>query len=229
MLNVVSRALLALATLCSSLSRPALAADSVAVQYWLSPDGQQLYVKTAPKDRPAAVRLYYFNNEAGRLCYTFTVPGGWQLDEATGAMRSDDGKLSLGQSVQNARDLNAAKGANLVDAAVNAYQRQFSESLAALSGHGFKIARGPEFTTGPFETTGRKAVKWAASAVATKDGNDTLIKQNEVLVEVVTGWLFAIESSDDVARAALGSFATAPPPDCFWPFIREHFPQIKKP
>jgi hypothetical protein len=200
--------------------------DSAAVTYWLSPDQKELYVAVAtPADR-AGDRLYYFNNDASRRCYTFTVAGRWKLDSTSGTMSSDDGRGSLGQSVQGARDLKARGDADLVAAAIEAYERQFTESLAALSGQGFEITAKATFSAAPFETSARKATKWTASARAQRHGREASINQHEVIVEVSPGWVLAIEARDDVAREAIESLGTAAPPDCYWPLIRERFPQV---
>jgi hypothetical protein len=203
--------------------------DSAAVTYWLSPDQRQLYVAvTTPADK-AGDRLYYFGNDASRLCYTFTVAGRWKLDETSDTLSSDAGRGSLGQSLQGARDLAASDDTDLVSAAIKSYERQFTESLTALSGQGFEITTQATFSVIPFKTAARKAMKWTASARAQRHGREAAINQHEVIVEITPGWVLAIEANDDVAREAIESLGTAAPPECYWPLIREHFPQVKRP
>ena len=204
-------------------------ADSVEVKYWLSPDQRQLYLAaTAPADKGGG-RLYYFNNDASRLCYTFAVSGRWKLDETTGVMSSDDRKGSLGQSVLGARELKVAEDADLIAAAIKSYEHRFTESVADLSGQGFETKQEPVFTTAPFETSARKSVQWTGSARAQKQGREAAIRQREVFVEAARGWVLTIEANDDVAREAIESLGTSRAPQCYWPFIREHFPQVKRP
>ena len=204
-------------------------ADSVEVTYWLSPDQQQLYLAaTAPADKGGS-RLYYFNNDASRFCYTFTVSGRWKLDEMTGVMLSDDGKGSLGQSVLGVKELEVAEDADLIAAAIKSYEHRFAESVAELSDQGFETKQEAAFTIAPFKTSARKSVEWTGSARAKKQGREAAIRQREVFVEAARGWVLAIEANDDVAREAIESLGTSRPPDCYWPFIREHFPQVKSP
>lgn len=204
-------------------------ADSVEVTYWLSPDQQQLYVAATARADKGGSRLYYFNNEANRLCYTFTVSGRWKLDETTGVMLSDDGKGSLGQSVLGARELDVTEDADLIAAAIKSYEHRFAESVEELSDQGFETKQGVAFTTAPFETSARKSVEWTGAARARKEGREAAIRQHEVFVEAARGWVLAIEANDDVAREAIESLGTSQPPDCYWPFIREHFPQVPIP
>jgi hypothetical protein len=203
---------------------PARGADTVEVTYWLSPDQRELYVATTT---PGGSRLYYFNNDTSRLCYTFTVSGRWKLDEKSRVMSSADGKGSLGQSVKSAKDLDAVGDGDLIAAAIKSYERQFAESVAALAAQGFETKDKATFTTAPFDTSTRKSVQWTASAVSQRQGRDAAIREREVLAEIDREWVLAIEASDDVAREAIESLGTARPPECYWPFIREHFPQVK--
>lgn len=201
------------------------AADPVHVNYWLSPDKQELYVAvTVPADKSGG-QLYYFNNDASRLCYTFVVSGRWRLGERTGRMSSDDGKGSLGHSVESARDLEVAEDADLIAAAIKSYEHRFTRSVIAPSG------QTPEatFTTTPFKTSARRSVQWTGTAQVQRQGRKLDMRMREVFVEVAKGWVLVVEASDDVAREAIESLGTARPPECYWPFIGEHFPQLKKP
>ena len=195
----------------------------------MSPDQRQLYVAATAAADKGGSRLYYFSNDASRLCYTFTVSGRWKLDEATGAMSSDDGRGSLGQSVLAASELEVAEDADLIAAAIKSYEHRFKQSVAELSGQGFETKQDATFTAAPFKTSARKSVQWTASARAQKQGREAAIRQHEVFVEAARGWVLAIEANDDVAREAIESLGTSRPPECYWPFIREHFPQVKPP
>jgi len=203
-------------------------ADDAKVRSWKSPDGQQLYLAVAAPEH-GGDRLYYFQNDATRTCYTFSVAGRWKLDESNGTMVSEDGRGSLGQSVQSASELGVAPGADLVGAAIAGYQRQFTESLAALAGKKDKAKPQPTFAVEPFEVRGRTAVKWTASAEGKRKGRDVVIRQHEVLVDLAPGWVLALEAADDVAREAIESLGTAASPECYGPFLREHFPQLEHP
>lgn len=200
--------------------------EVVEFSYWMSPDGIELYVAAVPQVQRGGPRLYYFSNDTRRLCYTFAVSGSWILDDASGKMQSRDGRGSLGQSVQGPDELGAGSGTELVRAAIESYQSLFLDRLSALAQQGLKAMSGPSYSVEPFTVTGRDAVKWTAHAAGRMNGRDANIRLNEVFVEVLPGWVLAIEARDDVAREAIESLGTAKAPDCFWPLIREQFPAI---
>jgi len=224
---------LQLAMLVAAISWASLvaAADEKPVEfrYWTSPDGMELYLAATDPAESGGPRLYYFSNDTSSVCYTFTVSGPWTLDESTGKMQSEDDRGSLGKSVLGPDELGIGSGPELVGAAIESYQSQFAESLSTLAEQGFKEISKPGYSTEPFPAAGREAVKWMAHATGSLKGQRANIRQNQVFVEVVPGWILAVESRDDVAREAIESLGTAQPPDCYWPYIHEHFPLMPTP
>lgn len=214
-----------------SCASPVAAADKKPAEfrYWTSPNGMELYLAATGPAESGGPRLYYFSNDASSVCYTFTVSGPWTLDESIGKMLSEDDRGSLGKSVLGPDELGTGSGPEVVRAAIESYQSQFVESLSALAEQGFKEISKPDYSIEPFPAAGRKAVKWTAHATGRLKGQRANIRQNQVFVEVVPGWVLALESRDDVAREAIESLGTAQPPDCYWPYIHEHFPWVPTP
>lgn len=203
--------------------------EPVEIQYWFSPDRTELYIAAVVSSDPAASRLYYFNNDSARLCYTFTVSGRWTLDPATGSMSSSDGKGSLGQGTHSAEDLDVASGVNLVEAELRWNHSLFSEALETWCRRERQVCPEPGYSSEPCQSVSRPScIKWKAAAAMERQGRETRFKQQGVIVEAAPGWVLSIEATDDVALEAVESLRTAPGPECFWPFIEEHFPQLKR-
>lgn len=224
-----AKGLLLLVAASAAWSAAAIDEQAVEVGYWTSPDGMELYLAAAAPAESGGPRLYYFNNDTSRLCYTFSVAGSWRLDEATGVMQSTDGRGSLGQSIQGPDELGTGSGREPVEAAITSYQSAFAERLHALAAQGVKGISAPAYAVEAFTAAGREAVKWTAHATARLQGREANIRQHEVFVEVLPGWVLALETQDAVAREAIESLGTAAAPDCYWPFIREHFPTVPTP
>ena len=210
---------------------PLAASDKKVVElsYWKSSDGMELFLAAAAPVEAGGPRLYFFSNDASRVCYTFTVAGSWKFDKATGVMQSEDGRGNLGQTLLGPDKLGTGSGPELVRAAIQSYQAQFPGILSSLAAQGVKGISQPDYSVETFPVAGREAVKWTARATGRTKGQDASIGQHEVFVEVVPGWVLALEARDDVAREAIESLGTAEPPDCYWPFLREHFPAISAP
>lgn len=203
--------------------------DAVEFRHWKSPDSMELFLVSAAPAEAGGPRLYFFSNNATRVCYTFTVAGSWTFDKASGVMRSDDGRGSLGKDLLGPEKLVKDGGPELVRAAIQSYQAQFHETLLALASQGVKRISQPDYSVETFSVAGREAVKWTARATGQIKGQDASIAQHNFFVEVVPGWVLVIEARDDVAREAIESLGTAEPPDCYWPFLREHFPAVSPP
>ena len=204
-------------------------AKEVDVRFYNSPDGMEVYVVAAAPAELGGPRLYYFSNDASRICYTFTVAGSWKLDKVTGQMQSEDGRGRLGQKLLGPDELGTGSGPELVKAAIEIHQAWFAENLSSLAAQGVKGISQPVYSAATFPAAGHEAVNWTALATGRIKGQDASIGQREVLVEVVPGWVLALEARDDVAREAIESLGTAEPPDCYRPFIRKHFPAIPVP
>jgi len=223
------RRLLLVAVASVAWSAAATDEQAAEISYWTSPDGMELYLAAAVPAESGGPRLYYFNNDTSRLCYTFTVAGAWRLDEATGVMQSTDGRGSLGQSIQGPDELGTGSGREPVEAAITSYQSAFAERLQALAAQGVQRISAPAYSVEAFAAAGHEAVKWTAQASARLQGREATIRQHEVFVEVVPGWVLALETQDAVAREAIETLGTAAAPNCYWPFIREHFPTVPTP
>jgi hypothetical protein len=214
-----------LAALCCSVTVLGDATKPVKVKQWLSPDKKQIALAFSARDQ-ASGRLYYFNNDASRLCYTFTVSGQWIIDPATGFFSSKDRRDSLGQSADSTDDLGVEPNANVVEAKIRSFQDVFRDMRKNLPA--------PQPTAEPtFEVescnspTRPSCVKFEATAEVQVEGLKGLQRMTAMIVEAAPGWAFSVVATDDVALEAVESLSTTSDPDCYWPFIREQFPQLK--
>lgn len=203
--------------------------DAVDVRYWKGADGMEIFLASAAPVEVGGPRLYFFSNDASRVCYTFTVAGSWAFDQTTGTMLSEDGRGHLGKVLLGPGKLGKGSGSELVKAAILGYQTQFRENLASLAAQGVKDISQPDYSVERIPVTGREALKWTARAIGRIKGQAASIVQHEIFVEVVPGWVLVLEARDDVAREVVESLGTAEPPDCYWPFLREHFPAVSAP
>ncbi len=214
-----------LTALCCSVTVLGDATKPVKVKYWLSPDKQQVALFFSARDQVIR-RLYYFNNDASRLCYTFTVSGQWTIDPVTGFFSSKDRQYSFGQSADSADDLGVERDANLIEAKIRSFKDNFRDLRKNLPA--------PQPTTEPtFEVescnspTRPSCVKFEATAEVQVQGLKGLQRMKAMIVEAAPGWVFSVTAEDEVALEAVESLSTTSDPDCYWPFIREQFPQLK--
>ena len=199
----------------------------VKVQYWFSPDKKELYLALPPAPDQTSGHLYYFNSDATRLCYTFTVSGRWVLDPATGVMMSKDRGSSLAQSADSVGELGVEENSNLVDAKVRWFQDRFKAGRKELPAS--QSSSEPVFEVESCNSPSRPScVKFKATAEGQFAGMPALQVMRAMIVEVAPGWVFAIEAKDDVALEAVESLSTTSDPECYGPFIREQFPQLKE-
>jgi hypothetical protein len=217
--------LVGLAALCCSVTVLGDATKPVKAKYWLSPDKKEVALSFSARDQDIE-RLYYFNNDASRLCYTFTVSGQWIIDPATGFFSSKNRRDSFGQSADSAHDLGVAQNANVVEAKIRSFKDLFIDMRKGLPG--------PQPTTEPtFEVescnspTRPSCVKFEATAEVQVEGLKGLQRMRAMIVEAAPGWAFSVVAKDDVALEVVESLSTTSDPDCYWPFIREQVPQLK--
>jgi hypothetical protein len=217
--------LVGLAALCCSVTVLGDATKPVRVKYWLSPDEQQVALSFAARDQ-AIGRLYYFNNDASRLCYTFTVSGQWIIDPATGFFSSKDRRHRFGQSADSAHDLGVEQNGNLIEAKIRSFKDDFRDMRKNLPA--------PQPTTEPtFDVescnspTRPSCVKFQATIEVQVQGLKGLQRLKAMIVEAAPGWVFAVTAEDDVALEAVESLSTTSDPGCYWSFIREQVPQLK--
>jgi hypothetical protein len=217
--------LVGLAALCCAVTVLGDATKPVKAKSWLSPDKKQVALFFSARDQDFG-RLYYFNNDASRLCYTFTVSGQWTIDPVTGFFSSKNRRDSLGQSADSADDLGVEQNANLIEAKIRSFKDLFMDMRKNLPG--------PQPTTEPtFEVqscnspTRPSCVKFQATAEVQVQGLQGLQRMKAMIVEAAPGWVFSVTAKDDVAMEVVESLSTTSDPDCYWPFIREQFPQLK--
>ncbi len=214
-----------LAAFCCSLTVLGDATKPVKAKYWLSPDKKQVVLSFSARDQDIG-RLYYFDNDASRLCYTFTVSGQWVIDPATGFFSSKDRRHSWGQQADSADDLGVEQNGNLIEAKIRSFKDDFRDMRNNLPA--------PQPTTEPtFEVescnspTRPSCVKFQATAEVQVEGLKGLQRLKAMIVEAAPGWVFSVTAEDEVALEAVESLSTTSDPDCYWPFIREQVPQLK--
>jgi hypothetical protein len=100
-----------LTALCCSVAVLGDTTKPAEVKHRLSPDRKQIAIAFSVPGQTSG-RLYYFNNDASRLCYRFTVSGQWIIGPATGLFSSKDRRDSLGQSADSADDLGVEQNAS---------------------------------------------------------------------------------------------------------------------
>lgn len=187
-------------------------------EYYVSPDRIEVLLIF-----PERNESYYFYNNSERLCYTFKLPGSWLPGRATGLLRSKDGQAEAGVLIIPEKDLEEFEGSDLVARAVKLITQIHSDLLAK--------GKLPEQTkVVPHESNkwpGTK--KWTATWIVKKNEEEHELQARKLFVQVHPKWVAQITvlgSSDDesMANELLGTLSVTDDPQCYWPFIHEHFP-----
>lgn len=193
---------------------------TVEVSFWSSADQKEIYISASPSPIAPEGRLYYFSNDASRLCYTFTVPGEWALEPETGLLVSKDRQSRMGKTLESAKELGVSGDGSLVDVKVERLKTFFTL-------HGYELISMPCFTTESCGVSSRPdCVIFTAEAECRIQGAPTTQKLHAMIVEVTPGWILSVSAPDEIAREAVASLATTSDPECYRPFIRENFPQL---
>jgi ankyrin repeat protein len=163
---------------------------------------------------------FYFNNHPFRLCYAFLVPGKWRLGKDD-LLRSEVGNAEAGVWLYSAQELEGLEGPDLVTRATNfitkVYEKRSGRPLASVQ-------------VQPFQSSLPGTVKWSASlGVAEKPGGRFEILAHKVFAEIAPGWVAQITvggTSDDngLFQHILETLRTTAQPECYMPFLRQHFP-----
>jgi hypothetical protein len=203
--------LVGLAAVCCSVTVLGDATKPVKAAYWLSLDKKTVALSFSARDQDIG-RLYYFNNDASRLCYTFTVSGQWIIDPDTGLFSSKNRRHSFGQSADSADDLGVEQNANLIEAKIRSFKDHFIDMRKNLPG--------PQPTTEPtFEVescnspTRPSCVKFEATAEVQVEGLQGLQRMRAMIVEAAPGWVFSVTAEDAVAQEAVESLSRTSEPD----------------
>jgi len=84
----------------------------------------------------------------------------------------------------------------------------------------------------PFESTRPGVKRSTTSWRATIRERPVLMKASKVLVEIAPGWVAQITvqgtlDDDGLTRRVLETLSTTSEPECYWQFIRQHFPEMR--
>jgi hypothetical protein len=173
---------------------------------------------------PGGSQLYYFNNDTSRLCYTFAVSGSWKLDEKSGVMSSADMRL-IGQSVKTKISTRSA-----MRPPVPPRSSRTSASLLNRSRRWprrFETKDKATFTLARFRHVDAKVRAMdGVGRVATTKNAMPRSGSAKCSPRSIASRCLLIEATATL-RAAIRSLGTQPAARCYWPFIREHFPQVK--
>lgn len=138
-------------------------------------------------------------------------------------LRSEDGRASAGVLLYSTQDLKDFEGSDLVARAAKLITKVYEQSV------GQPLT---DATLVPFESIRPGAKRWIASWRATLRGRPVLMEASKVFVEIAPGWVVQITvqgTSDDegLTRRLLETLSTSSEPECYWPFIRQYFPEMR--
>lgn len=191
--------------------------------YWVSDDRVEVLVSF-----PNQNRTYYFNNNAKRLCYSFTVFGFWRPTKTPALLMSEDGRREIGVLFHDAKEVGGNEDTSLAMRAaffiIGIYERQIGTLF-------------DKNEIVPFPSSKPGSVKWIGEWRQTLDGQEARIGATKYFVPVLDDWVAHITvlgseqqeghpTNDEFARQAIASLNTSSEPECYWPFLRQHIPSI---
>jgi hypothetical protein len=223
-------------------------AKAAAGQIWTSPDRIEFFISYTDKNLGL-----YLNNDASRLCYSYIIPGKWLPTDTTALLQAESSDSDAGVILYSASELKDLDGPDLVTRAAKFITQGYAEEIGKLpasvkivpfelSGRknwksrewsGLLDTLRKEVPLFPFPSTG--AIKWTAVWYVERAGQQYEVQDSKILVEIAPGWVAQITAGttdswppfdDGLARSILETLNSTSDKECFWPFIRKHYPLV---
>jgi hypothetical protein len=222
---------------------------SLARELWTSPDGTEFF--STYRDKGLGL---YLNNNVDRTCYSYIIPGRWLPTNESALLQGEDGEAYAGVILYSEQELKDFEGPDLVTRAARlitkVYEKRIGRPLASVKLEPFDPsgktkwgdtdwsslldALRKEVTS--FESSRPGAMKWTAAAHVERAGQQFELQDSKIFVEITPGWVAQISAGttaswppfdDELARSILETLSATSDPECYKPFIRKYFPNIR--
>lgn len=170
-------------------------------------------------------RTVYFNNDTTKLCYTFSLPGEWEPAQQSGALRTRDHKRVVGVLFYSADSFDGIEGVDIITRAANHITREHEKT----------VGRPLKATLAPFEGGRHGAMIWEIPETVEWAGLQGKIPP-KILASFPPGWVVVLTATASgateservsLARQMLETLSVIQNPQCYWPLIRQQFPDFK--
>jgi len=215
-------ALVALLTVSCGPAVSARADSLIEVEFEISADRTEVVVTI-----PHSQETYYFDNNAMHLCYTYKIPGTWRLTKQRGLMRTEDGRAMAGVRLYSEQELEHFEGSDLVARAARLIATIYEKGI----GVPLKNVK-----LEPFQSRRSGTMKWSFVANVKRAGRQYELQDAKIFAEIAPGWVAQITAGtaassppfdDGLARQVVETLSSTSESECYWPFIRQHFPSVR--
>ena len=219
-------------------------AKPVAREIWTNSDSTEFF--TTYRDKELGL---YLNNNANRLCYSYIIPGQWLGTNESALLRAEDGQATAGVLLYSALDLKDFEGPDLVARAAKlitkVYEKSVGQSIPAelepfetqqaettkwIDSEWRDLLGVLEKEVTLFQPSRSGAMKWSSSWKMERAGERFEAKASKIFLEIAPGWIAQITVNPDddaLARSILETLRITSDPQCYWPFIRKHYPNVR--
>ena len=152
----------------------------------------------------------------------FQLPGEWEPARQTAALRTADQKRVVGVLFHPAKSYNGVEGTDLITRAANAITRDQEKTFG----------RSLKATLGPFEGAPYAAMIWKTPEKVEVGGRQGEIPP-KIIAHFPPGWVMILTVGGPenelwiLARQVLESLGATDRPECYWPLIRQQFPNFR--
>jgi len=200
--------------------RSAVAEHLIEGKFWVSPDRLEVVLSF-----PGQKETYYFNNDYRRLCYSYAAPGSWEPTGRRAILRYSDTRYELSVILYAEEQFEGMTGSNLEERAANFIADKYREALG-------KALASSKISS--FASAVPGSIKWTATWHEQRGGKPYEFAATKYFAVIEHGWVAALtivfvpdKAIDDLARKIFKSLNTKHDAECYWPFLREHVPNLR--